>query len=205
MSGLYAKYRDATMIPEREFNANLELVRGVNVEGDVIEAGTWRGGMAAALVETCGPRTYHFFDSFEGLPPAEQIDGDAAHAWQANKSSDSYHRNCSATLAEFEATIDRAETEVSANVCVYPGWFGDTLPICGAEKVAVLRLDCDWFSSTALVLDAFWDRVVTGGLILIDDYYAWDGCSRAVHRALAQRDAAERIEARDGVAFIVKR
>lgn len=48
--------------------------------------------------------------------------------------------------------------------------------------------------------------VVPGGLILIDDYYTWDGCARAVHDYLSREQAAERIEKTSGgVAYIVRR
>jgi hypothetical protein len=48
------------------------------------------------------------------------------------------------------------------------------------------------------------ERVVEGGLIIIDDYYAWDGCSRAVHEYLAQTGATERLRSSHGVCYIVK-
>ena len=55
-------------------------------------------------------------------------------------------------------------------------------------------------------LDALWDRVMPGGLVLIDDYYAWEGCTKAVHAFLAKRQAREPIrQSRSGkVCFIVK-
>lgn len=43
------------------------------------------------------------------------------------------------------------------------------------------------------------------GLIIIDDYYAWDGCSRAVHDYLSRTRSLDRIEAGGSMAFIVKR
>jgi hypothetical protein len=42
-------------------------------------------------------------------------------------------------------------------------------------------------------LRKFWDFVLSDGLILIDDYYTWDGCSRALHDFLSDRKALERI------------
>jgi O-methyltransferase len=55
-------------------------------------------------------------------------------------------------------------------------------------------------------LDHFWDRVMPGGIVLIDDYYIWEGCRRAVHDFLSRRDATEAIHrARTGYfAHIVK-
>ena len=48
-------------------------------DGAFIECGTWKGGMSAGMIEVGGPdRNYFFFDSFEGLPLAKEIDGAAA-------------------------------------------------------------------------------------------------------------------------------
>jgi len=59
--------------------------------------------------------------------------------------------------------------------------------------IAVLRLDVDWYESTMICLKKFWDHVLPGGLVLLDDYYAWEGCSRAVHAFLAKREAKEQL------------
>jgi O-methyltransferase len=90
---LHSKYRDHTMIPKLQFIENLLLVddalknQGL-VGGAIIECGTWRGGMSAALVEIGGPnRDYYFFDSFEGLPPATEEDGAYAREWQAGNNN----------------------------------------------------------------------------------------------------------------------
>ena len=81
---LFQKYRDATMIPAGLFAANLELAEQAKaIAGVIVECGVWRGGMSAGLAEILGPeRDYYLFDSFEGLPSAQEIDGPAALAWQ---------------------------------------------------------------------------------------------------------------------------
>ena len=72
------------MIGRAAYLANLYLAaqclaRPAMAAGSVIECGTWRGGMAAGLATIGGPlRDYHFFDSFAGLPPATDEDGDYA-------------------------------------------------------------------------------------------------------------------------------
>jgi hypothetical protein len=83
---IYKKYRDFTMIPEGGFVQNLRLVESVrHISGCVVECGVWRGGMSAAMALLLGPdRTYYLFDSFEGLPPAKAIDGEAANHWQCD-------------------------------------------------------------------------------------------------------------------------
>lgn len=72
----FVKYRDFTIVPKSLYTANLHLAAKVrDVEGDVVECGTWRGGMIAGIADTLGAnRRYHLFDSYEGMPPAKEID-----------------------------------------------------------------------------------------------------------------------------------
>ena len=56
------------------------------------------------------------------------------------------------------------------------GWFKDTLPTLDVDGIAVLRLDGDLYDSTLGSLEALFPRVVSGGLVIIDDYGDWDGC-----------------------------
>src|ERR1051325_7672468 len=95
---LFNKYRDYTMIPEGEFIVNLDLVhKFLNIKGDIVECGVWKGGMTAAIAELSNEqKMVHLFDSFEGLPPAKEIDGEAALAWQSNTTAPNYYDNCTA-------------------------------------------------------------------------------------------------------------
>ena len=200
----YARFRHFTMIPHQAYLANLRLAEQVaSVPGCVIECGVWRGGMIAGLVKVLGSdRSYFLFDSFEGLPPAREVDGPAANRWQSNPQGETYYDNCNAGV-EF---ADRAMRLSGArSFRLVKGWFSETLPsFTTPEPVALLRLDSDWYDSTLLCLESLFDRVVPGGLIVIDDYFAWDGCSRAVHDFLSRRSATERIQTFQGVCFIKK-
>src|SRR4051794_38700387 len=67
---------------ERLFSLR-EAIRYVSthkVPGDVVECGVWKGGsmMAAALtlIECGDVRQLHLFDTFTGMPPAEDVDVD---------------------------------------------------------------------------------------------------------------------------------
>ena len=120
------------------------------------------------------------FDSFEGLPPAKAIDGESALGWQQDTTSDTYYDNCTAAEEECRKALamtgrTRFETR--------KGWFQDTLPLFRSESptIALLRLDGDWYESTMECLENLYDLVVPNGIVIFDDYLAWDGCARAVH------------------------
>ena len=85
------------------------------------------------------------------------------------------------------------------------GWFSDTLPAFNPpDSIALLRLDGDWYDSTMTCLDSLFDKVAPSGLILLDDYYAWDGCSRALHDFLSRRSAPERIRSLGNICYLRK-
>lgn len=188
MSDLYSLLRPWTMVPEVQFRENLRLAETVReVPGNVTEAGTWKGGMLAALAARTGRRAVGL-DGFRGLPPAGDVDGPAARAWQANVAGPDYHNNCRASRRDVEEALERAAV---ADYAVAEGWVEHTLPRLEVEPIAILRIDVDWYEATLLCLNILYPRVVPGGLVILDDYAAWDGCALAVHRFLDGR--AERL------------
>jgi len=195
----YKKFKPYTMINSRWFRENLILANSALSDpslkdGVVIECGTWKGGMAAALVELGGPtRKYYFFDSFEGLPPADPIDGKSAQDYQANTSDPGYRDNCRASIDDLKAALALTQCS-SSQFEIIPGFFENSFPNFEPPNIALLRLDADWYSSTMLCLRKFWSHVMPGGMILIDDYFTWDGCAKAVHEFLAETEATERVQ-----------
>nr|WP_290986708.1 TylF/MycF/NovP-related O-methyltransferase [Hyphomicrobium sp.] len=196
---IYDRYRQSTMLSRQAYLDNLaiaSLVAGkAALSGHgVVECGTWRGGMAAGLMEILGSdRCYHFFDSFSGLPEARVIDGEAALLWQANKSGPTYFENCTASEDEFRKTI--AFVGKTSHACtIHRGLFNDTVPKSETGALALLRVDGDWYDSTMTCLEGLLPRVAIGGVVIIDDYGTWDGCTRAVHDYLAVHKRAESIE-----------
>jgi hypothetical protein len=43
----------------------------------------------------------------------------------------------------------------------------------------VLRLDTDWYESTAAEFEILYPRLSTGGVLIIDDYGCWAGSRKA--------------------------
>jgi O-methyltransferase len=184
---IYRKYRDFTMVPENWYAGNLHLAEKVNsLRGAIVECGTWRGGMIAGIADTLGPdRKYYLFDSFEGLPPVKEIDGPAALAWSRDVNGPAYHDNCRASEDDAKLAMSMSAAK---DFTIVKGWFKDTLPAANLGPIALLRMDADWYDSTKQILDNLAHSVVSGGLILIDDYYVWDGCTRAVNECAASRN-----------------
>jgi O-methyltransferase len=62
----------------------------------------------------------------------------------------------------------------------------DTIPGQAPDRVALLRLDTDWYESTRHELAHLYERVTPGGVIIIDDYDYWEGSRKAVDEFLAE-------------------
>ena len=203
---LYLKYKRYTMIPEQIYYGNLELMNNFkSISGCIVECGVWRGGMIASIAELLGSdRNYYLFDSFEGLPEAKEIDGQAAINWQNDKESEFYFDNCKAEANFADTAMKISQVK---NYQLVRGWFSDTvLKYSFDSPIAMLRLDGDWYESTMDCLEGLFPKVAQGGLIILDDYYTWDGCSRALHDYLSKNNLAERIqEYPPGICYLKKR
>jgi hypothetical protein len=60
----------------------------------------------------------------------------------------------------------------------------DTLPKHAPKSIAILRLDTDFYASTKHELEHLYPRLVTGGVLIIDDYGYWAGSRRATDEYL---------------------
>ena len=206
---IYRKFRAYTMLHEGKYVNNLELCfEYKRIPGCVVECGVWRGGMSAGMAEVLGAdRNYFLFDSFEGLPPArEELDGTAAVAWQNKTDSPTYYNNCTAAETEAAAAM---KLSGATSFSLVKGWFNETLPrFTPPSEIAVLRLDGDWYDSTRVCLENLYPHVAPGGIVIVDDYYNWDGCARAINEflaAVATTNAVPRVrQFRDRAAYLIK-
>lgn len=199
----YHKYKDYTMIPIETYVDNLILCESINhIDGCIVECGVWRGGMIAGIFDYLRKkRKCILFDSFEGLPIAQEIDGVAAKKWQ-KKNTNAGLDNCIAEIGFAEKAMKLAKSE---NYQIVKGWFDTTIPKTSInEPIAILRLDGDWYDSTLICLENLYPLVIDGGLIIVDDYYAWDGCARALHDYLSKNSLPLRIkQTKNNVCYII--
>jgi len=191
------------MISKPKYCANLEIAeRFFDVPGAVVECGTWRGGMIGGISSLLGQdKGFYLFDSFEGLPPATEKDGEKAKDYQNDADADNFYDNCTAS----EEDAKKAMKMAGFNASINKGWFNKTLPNYKIDGgISILRMDADWYDSTMDILNNLFDQVNPGGVIIIDDYYYWEGCSKAVHDFLSQNSRTETINQHKDVCFIKK-
>jgi Macrocin-O-methyltransferase (TylF) len=170
----------------------VETVLQDGIAGDFIETGAWRGGMTIfmrALLRAYGVRDRCVWvaDSFEGLPaPIDKADG-----W--NYSDVDYLK---VSLAQVQNNFKRFGL-LDEQVRFLPGWFCDTLPTAPIQKLALLRLDGDMYSSTRDALVNLYHRVSPGGFVIVDDYFSWPACQRAVDEFRAEHGLIEPMQTID--------
>jgi hypothetical protein len=150
------------------------------VQGDLVEAGVWRGGAAIfmrAILEAKGDRTRRVWvaDSFQGLPEPDPanfpLDGGDRH-WELTP-------YLGIPMDVVESNFERYEL-LDDRVKFLPGWFKDTLPGAPIDRIAVLRIDADMYESTYEVLQCLYPKLQAGGYVIIDDYGVLPNCASAV-------------------------
>lgn len=147
----------------------IETVLADRIDGDLIEAGVWRGGVGIfmrAILQAyeITDRSVVLADSFEGLPPSDA----------------SKYPEDGAFVAEETGRFAVDETTVRANFANYglldeqvefvPGWFRDSLPALSSRTWAVIRLDGDLYESTWDSLAHLYPQLSPGGYLIIDDW-----------------------------------
>ncbi len=100
-----------------------------------------------------------------------------AYHWRVM--SKQYNR-LAASLEEVQANFARFGL-LDAQVRFLKGWFRDTLPVAPVERLALLRLDGDFYESTMEALENLYHRISPGGFCIVDDYGedGWTYCRRA--------------------------
>lgn len=171
----------------------VESVIEDGVPGDLIETGAWRGGSTIymrAILAAYGvdDRKVWVADSFEGLPEPD------AKKYAADTGDQHHTRSNLAVSVDMVKDNFRRYDLLDGQVEFLVGWFSDTLPGAPIDKLAVLRLDGDMYSSTIDALDALYDRVSPGGYVIVDDYGAVPACAKAIHDFRDAHDITEPLE-----------
>ena len=150
--------------------------------------------MAAALTLLrldAADRDLYLFDTFRGMPPPTEEDVLSAYDgyspmrhWRRRQRKDGVNRWHYVRAGETRAAL--LSTDYPAErIHLVEGRVEETLPSAAPERVALLRLDTDWYQSTKHELEHLYPRISPGGVVIIDDYGHYEGARRAVSEYLA--------------------
>jgi O-methyltransferase len=169
----------------------VETVVREGVDGDLIEAGVWRGGasiLMRATLETLGDdRTVWLADSFEGFPEPDE------EAFPADRERDLSRFDFLSVPVE-EVRENFARLGLDHDLQFVPGFFDETMPTLRDGTWALVRLDSDTYESTLLALDSLYPGLSAGGYLIVDDYHLLPECRRAVDDYRREHGIEETLE-----------
>lgn len=188
----YHKVKPYTMTtPERIAslcNAVNYLVKN-NIQGDFVECGVWRGGSTMAAIDTLieagdTKRDIYLYDTFEGMSEPTELDKvftgtGADELMNSSQKEDPTSVWCYSALEEVQANVGTLKYPKQL-IHYVKGKVEDSIPQTLPGKIALLRLDTDWYESTKHELEHLYPLLVPGGVIIIDDYGHWEGARKAV-------------------------
>ena len=138
------------------------------------------------------------FDSWEGLP--EPTAEDTANK-ERSKKAKAEKGMCCADIEKVRELVTKLGIEDKTVLC--KGFFKDSFPTYEQEihnrKLSFLNIDCDWYDSYNIVLNTFFDDVVPGGYVVIDDYYYWEGCKKAVNEFFDRKNFHPKLHPTDRI------
>jgi len=168
-----------------------------NIEGVIIECGVETGNFEHIwineLIKNNVVRDIYLYDTFSGLVEPSEYDytckeaklysmnkDEVYNTWKNQIMNEKINGWCYSPLENVKNRLN--STGYPENNLHYI--VGDVMETLKdktkiPEKIAILRLDTDWYESSKYELEQMYDNVVIGGVIIFDDYYHWDGQRRA--------------------------
>ena len=167
------------------------------IGGTFVECGVWRGGSVMAAMFMLkklkiNDTKFYLFDTFDGMSKPSSLDKD----YLKNKGKNLLELNikdknnkiwCYSPIEEVKKNIFKTKYPIK-NVKFIKGKVEETLKLYMPKKIALLRLDTDWYQSTKYELEIMFPRLVKGGVLIIDDYGYWKGCKKAVDEYFLKKE-----------------
>jgi len=187
---VYQKSMYYTLTSKERMLALFEAIQYINkydIKGDIVECGIYKGGSTMLCALTLNKlknqdKKIYLYDTFEGMPMPTEKDisykkNFALSKWTPKGANGSNW--CNATIEEVMENMYK--TGYPQNKLIFvKGKVEETIPKVAPEKIALLRLDTDWYKSTYHELFHLYPRLITQGVIIIDDYGHWKGAKEAV-------------------------
>jgi hypothetical protein len=166
----------------------LEIYKNIlDIPGEVLEFGVYKGTSIVRLLsfrnllETEYSRKVIGFDVFGKFPNNLMLDSDKQFVERfENEGGDGISKT------ELESHLNEKGFK---NFSLIEGNILDTLPEYINKnphlKISLLHIDVDVYEPTKVILTTLWDRIVKGGILMLDDYGAVAGETKAVDEFFA--------------------
>ena len=183
-----------TLTPPARLMALCEAVRHLEragIDGAIVECGVWRGGSMAAAALTLlglgsGEREIWLYDTFTEMPPPGPADRHVSGA-DLREMYDRLGKDPVYTIHGEDRIRQLLESTgyPPDRLRFVAGLVEETIPEQAPERIALCRLDTDWYESTAHELRHLHPRIAPGGVLIIDDYGEFLGARKATDEFLA--------------------
>jgi len=191
---IISEFRPWTMTSPERMYALIQAVRYVSanaIVGAIVECGVWKGGSMAAVARTLlrsqdVKRDLYLFDTFEGMPEPGVQDVD----YSGKQASEVLREDAGSRCAD--APLDQVKEVLygtgypRGKIHFVRGRVEETIPASAPDKISLLRLDTDWYSSTNHELAHLFPRLSHAGVVIIDDYGHWRGSRQACDEYFSQ-------------------
>jgi len=182
--------RPFTMTTEERIIALIRAVEYVSlnkIDGAIVECGVWRGGSAMSVALQLNKlndtqRELFLYDTFEGMSEPTDIDVEYNGRSASEQLASATEKTgiwCYASLEDVTKNI-YSTGYPREKVRFIKGKVEETIPHILPSRIALLRLDTDWYESTLHELQHLFPLLDPKGVLIIDDYGHWQGCKKAV-------------------------
>ena len=172
---------------------SIEFIKQNNVEGDFVECGVWKGGNLILFQKFIDKYNFnkkiYAYDTFEGMSNPEKVDetfkGESSIDLLNKLNKKKVDRKKNILIADCSIEDVKKNFKKFSNknnlICI-KGPVEKTLDIKEnlPNKISILRLDTDWYSSTKKELEILFPLLEKNGILIIDDYGFWKGARKAV-------------------------
>lgn len=199
---IYERIHPYTLVePERCYALYkaVEYVIRKDIPGDLAECGVWKGGSCMLMALTLlrlgvSDRKLWLYDTFTGMTKPGVQDGAAEKTeWEEKSTGSDESSWCLASLEEVKANM-RSTGYPPEQMMFIKGKVEETIPGTIPASLSLLRLDTDWYASTRHELVHLFPLLAPGGVLLIDDYGAWQGAQKATDEYFGDKVLLHRID-----------
>lgn len=119
----------------------------------------------------------------------KRVNDEVMQEWESKRVDDTTNSWCYTPLEVVKSRLEKTGYPIQKLHYIV----GDVLetlqnPLNIPGKIAILRLDTDWYESSKFELEKLYEKVSVGGVIIFDDYYHWDGQRRATDEFLLEQN-----------------
>ncbi len=155
---IYDKIKSYTLVDKKRCFMIYQLIRQIlDLNGDFAEVGVYKGGTAKLISEISKRKPnkkFYLFDTFTGMPPTDP--------------ERDFHQQ--GDFSDINFSEVKHYLENNNDIKIFKGFFPDTADPIKDKIFSFVHIDVDIYKSVTDCCKFFYPRMVTGGVMIFDDY-----------------------------------